>query len=146
MSLRYSPSMGGFYDTDLHADIPADAIYIRPARHAELMLAQAEGATIVPSQLTGCPIAALPSTNELRERLIIATKAEAKRRIERISPWWRQVNDLREPTSDSLARFTEIDAVRSASDAIEQCVLECPAAELVAFAVLDHSLWPEDIA
>ena len=59
MTLFYSPSTRGFYDDAVHAaaHIPADAQAVEPARHAELLDAQASEApvSIVPRE-TGTPV------------------------------------------------------------------------------------------
>ena len=44
--LYYAPSTGGFYDTDIHGDIPADAVEITSDKHAALLAAQAVGQAI----------------------------------------------------------------------------------------------------
>lgn len=119
MSLRYSPSMGGFYETGLHSEMPDDAVYVRPAYYAELMDQQSAGAQIKSSPETGRPIAVLPSSDERRAALIHAAKAEPSRRILRISPLWRQINDLRETSAGAIDRFAAIDAVRDISATIE---------------------------
>lgn len=59
MSIFYSPSKRGFYNSEIHAVIPEDKIEISPERHAELMAEQASGKIIVPNE-SGFPIAQDP--------------------------------------------------------------------------------------
>ncbi len=55
--MRYSKSTGGFYDTAIHGDnIPADAVDISDAYHAELLAAQSVGSRIEPDA-DGYPVA-----------------------------------------------------------------------------------------
>jgi len=145
MGLRFSPSTGGFYDTGLHTTIPDDAVPITPARHAELIKAQANGAAIVPSPSTGRPTLqhARRDIATVRAGSTRAVRREAARRIAAISPDWRQLNDLRNPTPAGAVRFTRIDAVRAASDAIEAQLGSATVATLAAFPVRDNPLWPE---
>lgn len=145
MGLHYSPSTGGFYHQDLHACLPVDAVPVTAKRHAELMAAQAEGATIVAAPDTGRPIIQRPARDAATHRAALrkAIKREAARRIEAISPIWRQLNDHRAPSEAADTRFAQIDAVRAASDAIEALVKIAAAAALDSFPVRDNPLWPE---
>lgn len=60
MAIKFSPSFGGFFDTEIHGDaIPADAVGITADRHAELMQAQADG-KVIKAGASGAPIAADP--------------------------------------------------------------------------------------
>lgn len=58
-----------------------------------------------------------------RQELVRAIKSAAARRIEAISPAWRQLNDMREPSESGAARFAAIDAVRAWSDDLERQAL-----------------------
>lgn len=127
------------------AAAPADAVEISDARHAELLAAQSQGRRIV-VDAGGRPIAERlrrPSASAIRARLRLGIQREAARRIRDVSPEWRQLNDLREPTEESAVRFARIDAIRAASNAIEQLALSLPAADLAGFPVANHTLWPE---
>ncbi|MHB1053463.1 MAG: hypothetical protein ACYCZT_10400 [Thiobacillus sp.] len=56
----YSTSTGGFYSAEIHGDnIPADAVEITAAYHAELLAAQSAGKRIEPDA-TGYPVAVDP--------------------------------------------------------------------------------------
>ncbi len=124
MSLRYSAGTGFFYDTGVHAEIPDDAVYIAPSRHRELMEAQADGVAIVPGD-SGAPIMARDrarTDEEKRAALTAVVKSEAHRRIDRVSPIWRQLNDSREPGVDGARRFARIDRIRAASNALDATI------------------------
>ncbi|WP_288804059.1 hypothetical protein [uncultured Novosphingobium sp.] len=144
MTLCYAPSTGGFYDTDLHDSVPDDALEVTNELRAQLMDAQAAGAQIALSAETGLPEALSPldDVENRRAALVRRTKAEAERRILAISPVWRQANDLRAPCPDAEARFTAIDAVRAASNAIEAELAAAEPDALAAWPVADNPLWP----
>lgn len=60
MALKYSPSAGGFFDTDIHGDaIPDDAVDVTHERHRELMTAQAAG-LVIRAGVDGAPVAQQP--------------------------------------------------------------------------------------
>lgn len=66
MTLFYSASSGGFYDSVVNAVIPGDAVEITPDTHAALMLAQAQGDRIQPDA-AGKPIAVPPAALTLAQ-------------------------------------------------------------------------------
>lgn len=140
--ILFDPASARFFDTRMAADVPATAIEISPARHAELMEAQAAGARII-ADSNGRPRAKLPGHPELRRQLRDAIRTEARRRIFEVSPMWRQLNDLRHQSEAGTARFARIDAIRDASTLIEQNLAEVPATGLANFPVTTHLLWPE---
>lgn len=47
MTLFYSPSENGFYDSDINRSMPSDVIAITRDEYSELFLGQADGKTIV---------------------------------------------------------------------------------------------------
>jgi len=143
MSYLYSPSTGGFYRHD-HCNPPQDAVRITAARHAELMAGQAKGNAIIPSPRTGRPILRMPKRDATTRRaaLVRAIKRDAARRIDMISPAWRQLNDMRDGSEAGDARFARIDAVRAASGEIERLAAQALPSALEAFPVRDHPLWP----
>lgn len=61
MSIFYSASTGGFFDSSVHAAdaIPDDAVELTSERHAELLAEQSVGLRIVPGQ-DGHPVAVPP--------------------------------------------------------------------------------------
>lgn len=124
---------------------PEGAIEISDQRHGDLLEAQAEGRPIT-ADARGRPVVARrtrPDKPALRAQLAVAIRREAAARIRTISPEWRQMNDLREPTEEGAVRFARIDAIRAASNAIEELAGSLPAADLAAFPVATHTLWPE---
>jgi len=146
MKALYSPSARGFFFAGIHPAeaIPADAVAVAPRRYRELLAAQADGAEIVPDPATGRPAIARPRRDR-RAELRRAVKREAGRRIEAVSPVWRQLNDMRDPTHPgAAARFAAIDAIRAASAAIEAEIAALPAAAAEAFSVAAHPAWPAE--
>lgn len=143
MALFYSASAQGFFDDDIHADLPADAVRITRARHTELLAAQASGATIAPAD-NGRPVILRSSTTLAYRRLaaVLRVKRHAAWLIDAFAPAWRQLNDMRAPSPAGAARFALIDAIRAASDAIESEIIALTAAELDALSIPDHAAWP----
>lgn len=124
---------------------PEGAVEISDQRHGELLEAQAEGRAIT-ADARGRPVVARrtrPAASALRAELAVAVRREAAARIRAISPEWRQMNDLREPTEEGAIRFARVDAIRAASNAIEELAARLPAADLAGFPVATHTLWPE---
>lgn len=143
MTIKYSASARGFFDTKLHRDIPDDAVSVSAARHAALLSGQAAGAEIVPDKRGRPQLRSLLPTTAANARAacLHAIKREAARRINQRMPIWRQINALRDQTDPG---FHEIDAIRAASNLIEQQIAEMKdIAALLAFDVADCPLWPE---
>ncbi len=69
MTLFYSASAGGFYDDDLHTNMPGDARPITQETWAALMEAQAEGKRIIADE-AGDPIAADPAPRTFEQELL----------------------------------------------------------------------------
>lgn len=132
-----------FYLT--RAAAPEGAVEIADARHQALLEAQAEGRAIV-TDARGRPTIdrrSQPSADALRAQLANAIRREAARRVRAVSPEWRQINDLREPSEAGSVRFARIDAIRAASNAIEEFAASLPVADLAGFPIATHTLWPE---
>ena len=143
MNRFYSAATGGFYTEETHGSaIPDDAVEVTGARHRELMAAQECGAAIVASA-SGHPRAQLPPIAARRRQAVARVRAEARRRIREISPEWRQMNDLREPSPQGEARFAAIDAVRKASNSIESDLTAADDRELRQFDIATNKKWPE---
>ncbi|GAA0651478.1 hypothetical protein GCM10009424_30690 [Sphingomonas ursincola] len=143
MTIKYSASARGFFDTDLHKQIPDDAVSVTARRHAELLAGQAAGGEIVPDKRGRPQMRPLaPATLEqARAACVHAIKREAGRRIDQRMPLWRQINALRD---DSDPGFHAIDLIRSASNLIEEQLLSLPTVAAVAtFPVSDNPLWPQ---
>lgn len=66
-------------------------------------------------------------------QIVAAIKAEAARRIEAISPDWRQRNDLRLPSPEGNERWAAIDAVRGWSNMMERLLRQADAPAAVEF-------------
>ncbi|KNH02617.1 putative tail fiber assembly protein [Qipengyuania citrea LAMA 915] len=156
MTKRYSPSTGGFYETELHgASIPADAVYVAPARHAELLAAQAQGATIQASSATGNPvIAAAPSPDHaaLVAAAQMAAHCEADKRIHAVMPLTRQVAILRQQAVSGMpfdeatrAAFAAIAAIEAAAQTIVDEIEHRSIDELRTWAARENPLWPETL-
>lgn len=139
MTIFYSPSRRGFFDPKVHDPMPADALRVSQKRYAELLAEQERGAQIVPGA-NGKPTLQWPPAVDPRADLIRRVRREARRRIEAVSPPWRQLNDMRSPSKAGRVRFARIDAIREASNAIEAAACE---ADPAAFPVRDNPLWPE---
>lgn len=143
MAIYYSATAHGFFDSAIHAVIPEDAVQIRPARHRQLLAAQADGARIE-ADANGRPRTRRASSDEKRSQLLRQAKREAARQIATISPLWRQMNDMRAPGPAADARFAAIDAIRAASALIEQQIASASADQLAALDIAAHDAWPKD--
>lgn len=143
MTIRYSASARGFFDSDLHRSMPDDAVAITRTRHAQLLAGQADGHEIVPDQRGRPQLRPLgPSTlPEARAACVHAIKREALRRIDMRMPLWRQINALRESFDPG---FHEVDLIRAASNLIEEQIAAISSIDdIVGFPVTNHPLWPE---
>lgn len=131
-----------FYLTEKQA--PDGATKVTEKRFAQLLDAQSEGHAIKAGK-SGQPIIqkAKPNAAALRVSIERQVKREARRRIEEISPIWRQLNDNRKPSAEGDARFAKIDAIREASEAIAAVAQDLPAAKLSELSIGNHPLWPE---
>lgn len=153
----FSASTGGFYAAAVHGDaMPADAVPVTPARHAQLLAAQATGAAIV-AGTSGRPRVSRPrlGLDARRAAAIAAVKREAGRRIERAVPAWRQANDNADlaiaalmPTSDAAHRIDDIftrreliDRLRARSGEIEAAIADMPARALRVFDPRSDAEW-----
>lgn len=145
MALFYSPA--GFFDDAIHPAIPADAVQITAARHRALLAGQADGRRIVTGD-DGRPRLARASAEPIeqrRARLHDRVRREAARRIDAVSPLWRQLNDLRAgDDADARRRFAAIDVIRAASDAIGAQIDDATATALDAIDIAAHPAWPNE--
>lgn len=80
MTILYSAATGGFYDTELHDTLPADACEISAADHAQLLADQAEGLQIV-AGVDGRPIAVDPPPPSA-EQAMAAVRRERDRLLD----------------------------------------------------------------
>lgn len=155
----YSASANAFFDRDLHGDqAPADAVPISVARHARLLALQAAGSVIGPDG-DGRPSAHRHRVSEAarRRHLIARGKREAARRIDLLSPIWRQCNDNADlavaavqlaasgattiDTGPAMARRAAVERLRARSDAIENAVRALAPAEFAEFDPADDVHW-----
>lgn len=142
MAIFYSAARRGFFDDAVHTDLPVDAVKVSKARHRQLLEAQDQGAQIVPGS-NGSPVLLhLSPAPDLRARMVRRIKRIAARRITAISPAWRQLNDLRQMSLAAADRFAAIDAIRAASNLIEQDLAATADTALANFPLQDHPLWP----
>lgn len=127
------------------AAAPEGALEITDARHRALLDAQSEGRAIT-ADAHGRPTVerrTRPAADAVRAQLTAAIRREASRRIRAISPEWRQLNDLREPSEAGAIRFARLDAIRAASNRIEELAASLLVVDLAGFPVATHTLWPE---
>lgn len=91
---HYSASTKGFYNSEVHAadSIPADAVEITDARHAELLAAQSLG-KVIGADADGKPVASPPPAY-----VMTAADARAKRDALLRSSDWTQIPDVPEAT------------------------------------------------
>ncbi len=154
MSLHYSAARNAFFDERVHATLPDDAVPISAAEHARLLGEQAVGKVILPGD-DGQPTARRKAENgeQLRVRLINATKREAARRIDVVAPLWRQLNDWRDlPLSDGEQRnaierrVAAINAIRAASNRLELALAAMTARQLAKADIADDTHWIQGAA
>jgi hypothetical protein len=157
----FSPSAndgrGAFFSAAIHGDaLPADAIKLTARQYREMMEGQAAGRSIVPGA-DGRPKFApvkRQTLEQLRTGAVRVVKGEARRRILAIASIERQTNDnaamvvaaaTGQPTAEAtaaLGRRRAIDAIRTASNAIETTIARMPAANLTSFDATAARLWP----
>ena len=66
MTLYYSQSNGGFYDSTIHTTWPEDAVWITDEQHAELLAGQSSGQVIMPGK-DGKPVLASKAPSHLHQ-------------------------------------------------------------------------------
>lgn len=153
MSIHYSPRRNAFFDDRVHI-LPDDTRPVTAEEHARLLDAQSAGKIIMPGN-DGEPTARRPAENgeQLRARLITATKREAARRIEAVAPVWRQLNDWRdlalaqgEQRVAIEKRLAAIDAIRAASDLLEARLAAMTARQLAKTDIANDTHWTQGAA
>lgn len=140
----WSPSTAGFFDNQVSdmSTAPDDLIPVTLAKWNKLLAANQQGAAII-SDVDGAPISVYPEKAapvDLKRWAMRSIKREAKRRIERIFPLSAQMNSMRACGADD-PRFAAIDAIRSASNLIEQDLANSE--NIAEFPIATHPLWPE---
>lgn len=143
-SIYFDPASCGFIDPRLGGDeLPEGAVAISVRRHAELLDGQARGGMIEAGP-DGRPRLRMPDAADRRAALRSAIRTEAQRRCLKISPLWRQINDMRDPGPTAARRFARIDAIRAASAQIEAEAAGLRATDIESFDIRNHPHWPED--
>lgn len=114
MSMHYSASTGGFYDTNVaDYDLPADAVEITTDERAAVLAGQAAGKTIAADD-AGRPVAVTPPPPI---PTVADVKAEARRRLAATDWYAIRKADTGQPMPDGVATYRA--AVRAASSDIE---------------------------
>ena len=137
----YSATARAFFDSDIHTAIPDDATEVTPARHAELIDAQASEAPveIVPSE-NGTPIMSRSRTwSESEQRELL--QREQNRRIGQIADRQQQILDARLGGAEATARLAAIDDVVAQAASIATAIDAAPAGALTGFSVIEPTLW-----
>lgn len=152
--LFFSPSAAGFLDDAVHSSIPADAVTVSTAEHAELVAARSTGATL---QVRDGRVVAVPrrlTLAERRDRCAAIARADARQRILAIADQDRQSNDNalmalaaldgdRSPElAAALDRRAAIDAVRAACRTLEANIATGTGAALAALDPTHAGHWP----
>jgi hypothetical protein len=161
MSLHYSAAHNSFYDSGIHAELPDDAVPITAARHGELMAGQAEGKCIVADSKGRPRLAPRPALplEQQREAALRRVRAEARRRILSVASLERQANDNAAiamqalqiaqagastiDTTAALDRRARIDAIRTASNALEAAIDGMNAKAIAEFDPATPERWGE---
>ena len=98
MTLYYSQSSGGFYDSDIHSRLPEDAVEISPEQHAALLAGQSNGQVIMPNK-AGQPVLAeqppCPSSTWDGEQWHIDPECAARLKAEQQDEMWERIKDKR---------------------------------------------------
>ena len=98
MTLYYSQSSGGFYDSDIHTRLPEDAVAISPEQHAALLSGQSAGQVIMPGK-DGKPVLAeqppCPSSTWDGEQWHIDPECAARLKAEQQDEMWERIKAKR---------------------------------------------------
>ena len=98
MTLYYSQSSGGFYDSDIHSRLPEDAVAISPEQHAALLAGQSTGQVIMPGKdgkPVLAPLAPCSSSTWDGEQWHIDPECAAKLKAEQQKEVWERIKDKR---------------------------------------------------
>ncbi|WP_240075489.1 DUF4376 domain-containing protein [Eikenella corrodens] len=98
MTLYYSQSSGGFYDSTIHSRLPEDAVAISPEQHAALLAGQSAGQVIMPGK-DGKPVLAeqppCPSSTWDGEQWHIDPECAAQLKAEQQDEMWERIKAKR---------------------------------------------------
>ncbi len=140
--MYFDPETCSFLGAKTHKGrIPDIAVELTAKRYRELIEAQRETDSQIVAGEDGRPVLLRPSIASRRELAVRMVKLEAGRRIAAFFPVTAQVNAMRLGLTDD-PRFAVIDAIRAASNLIEQDIEQCSEPEM--FPIDDNPLWPED--
>ena len=108
MTLYYSQSSGGFYDSDIHDTLPNDTVEISPEQHTALLAGQSQGQVIMPGK-DGQPVLAESAPSHLHRwdgKAWMLTKAAASQLLaEAIDKGTEAINDAVEQAYHHVTRF-----------------------------------------
>ena len=108
MTLYYSQSTGGFYDSDIHTRLPEDAVAISPEQHATLLSGQSAGQVIMPGK-NGKPVLTLPAPSHLHQwngkEWTLDKAATSQLLAESIDKGTEAINDAVEQAYHHVTRF-----------------------------------------
>ena len=108
MTLYYSQSSGGFYDSDIHTTWPEDAVWITDEQHAALLAGQSNGQVIMPGK-DSKPVLAEPAPSHLHRwdgKAWVLDKAAASQLLaESIDKGTEAINDAVEQAYHHVTRF-----------------------------------------
>jgi hypothetical protein len=129
MNWLYAPSTGGFYNSDVHKTIPADAVQISDEERTALLKAQALGQAIAPGP-DGRPMAETPPPPTVAE-IIAEYLAAAQARLDAVAREWGYDSLISAASyvASSLPQFSaEAKALVTWRDVLWQAVYEIEAA------------------
>ena len=108
MTLYYSQSSGGFYDSDIHDTLPNDAVAISTEQHTALLAGQSQGQVIMPGK-DGQPVLVEPAPSHLHRwdgKAWVLDKAAASQLLaEAIDNGTVAINDVVEQAYHHVTRF-----------------------------------------
>lgn len=108
MTLYYSQSSGGFYDSTTHSRLPEDAVEISTEQHAALLAGQSTGQVIMPGK-DGKPVLTLPAPSHLHQwdgkEWTLDKAATSQLLAESIDKGTDAINDAVEQAYHQVTRF-----------------------------------------
>ena len=108
MTLYYSQSNGGFYDSAIHSRLPEDAVAISPEQHTALLAGQSNGQVIMPGE-DGKPVLTSKAPSHLHQwngKEWVLDKAAASQLLaEAIDNGTKAINDLVDEAYRHVTRF-----------------------------------------
>lgn len=108
MTLYYSQSSGGFYDSTTHSKLPEDAVEISAEQHAALLAGQSTGQVIMPGK-DGKPVLTLPAPSHLHQwdgkEWTLDKAATSQLLAESIDKGTEAINDAVEQAYRHVTRF-----------------------------------------